>query len=72
MNSRERVRAALSFQPTDRIPRDLGAMRSTGISAFAYPALIEALAKEITTLWTAPLRHTMLTVESPRLEFPDP
>lgn len=43
MNSRERIRAALNFQPTDRLPRDLGAMRSTGISCFAYPALVEAL-----------------------------
>ncbi|GAH61343.1 unnamed protein product, partial [marine sediment metagenome] len=34
---------ALSFQPTDRLPKDLGAMRATGISAFAYPRLVEAL-----------------------------
>jgi uroporphyrinogen decarboxylase len=41
--SRERVLRALNFQPTDRVPRDLGGMRSTGISAFAYPRLIAAL-----------------------------
>ncbi|MCU0500229.1 MAG: uroporphyrinogen decarboxylase family protein [Anaerolineae bacterium] len=41
--SRERVLQALSFQPTDRVPRDLGGMRSTGISAFAYPKLVAAL-----------------------------
>lgn len=40
---RERVMQALSFQPTDRVPRDLGGMRSTGISAFAYPGLVAAL-----------------------------
>ena len=41
--SRERVMQALNFQPTDRVPRDLGGMRSTSISAFAYPKLISAL-----------------------------
>lgn len=41
--SRERVMRALNFQPTDRVPRDLAGMRSTGISAFAYPRLVEAL-----------------------------
>lgn len=34
---------ALNFEETDRVPRDLGAMRSTGISAFAYPKLVAAL-----------------------------
>lgn len=43
MTSRERVLRALAFQETDRVPRDLGAMRSTGISAFAYPKLVAAL-----------------------------
>ncbi|NLN92045.1 MAG: hypothetical protein GX130_01880 [Candidatus Hydrogenedens sp.] len=43
MNSRERVLAALNFEPVDRIPRDLGGMPSTGISCFAYPALVKAL-----------------------------
>jgi uroporphyrinogen decarboxylase len=43
MTRRERVLRALSHQPTDRAPRDLGAMKSTGISAFAYPRLVEAL-----------------------------
>ncbi len=43
MNSRERVIAALNFKQPDRLPKDLGGMRSTGISAFAYPRLVEAL-----------------------------
>jgi uroporphyrinogen decarboxylase len=34
---------ALNFEETDRIPRDLGGMLSTGISCFAYPKLVEAL-----------------------------
>ncbi|MGC9359405.1 MAG: uroporphyrinogen decarboxylase family protein [Anaerolineae bacterium] len=41
--SRERVMRALNFQPVDRVPRDLAGMRSTGISVFAYPHLVEAL-----------------------------
>ncbi|MCU0521134.1 MAG: uroporphyrinogen decarboxylase family protein [Anaerolineae bacterium] len=40
---RDRIVNALSLLPTDRVPRDLGGMRSTGISAFAYPRLVEAL-----------------------------
>ncbi len=43
LNSRERVLKALKFEETDRVPCDLGAMRSTGISCFAYPKLVEAL-----------------------------
>ncbi|OQB33382.1 MAG: methylcobalamin:coenzyme M methyltransferase [Candidatus Hydrogenedentes bacterium ADurb.Bin170] len=43
MNSRERVLAALNFEAFDRTPRDLGGMPSTGISCFAYPALVQAL-----------------------------
>lgn len=43
MTSRERVLRSLSFRATDRVPLDLGGMRSTGISAFAYPGLRAAL-----------------------------
>lgn len=43
MTPRERVMAALNFEQPDRIPKDFGGMRSTGISAFAYPKLVEAL-----------------------------
>jgi len=43
ITSRERVMRALNFQPVDRVPRDLAGMRSTGISVFAYPRLVEAL-----------------------------
>jgi uroporphyrinogen decarboxylase len=42
-SSRERVMQTLNFQVPDRLPKDLGGMRSTNISAFAYPKLIEAL-----------------------------
>lgn len=43
MTPRERVIAALNFKQPDKLPKDLGGMRSTGISAFAYPKLVEAL-----------------------------
>jgi uroporphyrinogen decarboxylase len=41
--SREIVLQALNFQTPVRIPKDLGGMRSTSISAFAYPKLVAAL-----------------------------
>lgn len=41
--SREIVLRSLNFQPVPRIPKDLGGMRSTSISAFAYPGLVAAL-----------------------------
>ena len=43
MTSRERVLKALNFEQVDRLPCDLGGMASTGISAFAYSALVKML-----------------------------
>ncbi len=43
MTSRERVMTSLRFETPDRLPKDLGGMRSSGISAFAYPKLVAAL-----------------------------
>lgn len=43
MNSRDRVLKALNFKPVDRVPRDLGAMASSGISGFAYTNLVKSL-----------------------------
>ncbi|MCE5260299.1 MAG: hypothetical protein LLG44_14755 [Chloroflexi bacterium] len=40
---RERVLTSLAFRDPERLPKDLGGMRSTGISAFAYPGLVQAL-----------------------------
>jgi len=39
MNSRERVLTALQHKEADRVPLDLGAMLSTGISGMAYNEL---------------------------------
>jgi len=43
---RERVMKTLNFEKTDQVPKDLGGMFSTGISAFAYPFLVKALGFE--------------------------
>jgi uroporphyrinogen decarboxylase len=43
MNHRERVIAAIRHQPVDRLPVDLGGMRSTGIMAIAYHRLKQEL-----------------------------
>lgn len=43
LTSRERVRRAVNMQPVDRMPIDLGAHGSSGISAFAYHDLREKL-----------------------------
>ncbi len=36
MNRRERVIKAFNFEETDRVPMDLGGMRSTSVSCFQY------------------------------------
>ena len=43
MTSRERVKAALRHQPTDRVPIDFGGHRSSGIAAIAYAKLKKEL-----------------------------
>jgi len=43
MTSRERVLRSLNHKEPDRVPIDLGGMRSTGIGALAYKKLIEYL-----------------------------
>ncbi|NLF32533.1 MAG: hypothetical protein GX591_16790 [Planctomycetes bacterium] len=43
MNSRQRVWKALNYEPVDRVPIDLGAMRASGISARVYAQLKQRL-----------------------------
>jgi uroporphyrinogen decarboxylase len=64
MTGQERIARATSFQPTDRVPKDLGGMASTGISAFAYPALVDALG--------LPPRRPRVHDTSQMLALPDP
>ncbi|MHB9031967.1 MAG: hypothetical protein ACYC6L_02855, partial [Anaerolineae bacterium] len=40
---RERVMQSLNQKVPERLPKDLGGMRSTSISAFSYPGLVRAL-----------------------------
>jgi len=41
MNGRERLRAAIAHQESDKVPVDMGATPSSGISAIAYSNLLE-------------------------------
>lgn len=43
MDGRTRLRLALAHREPDRVPRDLGAVRMTGIHARAYPGLRRAI-----------------------------
>ena len=63
ISRRERVLAALNFEETDRLPKDLGGMLSTGISCFAYPHLVKALG--------LPPRLPRLHDQSQMLALPD-
>ncbi len=45
MNSRDRVKLALNHEEADRVPIDLGSMRSSGISTIAYINLLDFLGK---------------------------
>jgi len=51
MTSRERVVRAISRQPVDRVPIDLGSHMSTGISMFAYWNLREHLGLSTDRIW---------------------
>ncbi len=63
LTGRDRVKKALHFESTDRVPRDLGGMLSTAISCFAYPALVQALG--------LPPRPTRVYDTGQMLAFPD-
>ncbi len=50
MNSRERIIKALNHQEADRVPIDLGSMRSSGISAISYNNLKKQLGLDLNNL----------------------
>lgn len=50
MTSRERIIAAIAHVEPDKVPVDLGATPSSGISAIAYSNLMKYLGKELPTL----------------------
>jgi uroporphyrinogen decarboxylase len=67
MNSRERVRRAVSFQQPDRVPIDLGAMKASGITVTAYNNLKRKLGIRTKTKVLDP-RFMIATVEKEVLE----
>jgi uroporphyrinogen decarboxylase len=65
MNHRERVTAAIRHQEPDRLPVDLGGMRSTGIMAMAYAALKEHLGIERGDIYVYDTGQQLAYVEEP-------
>jgi len=51
MTSRERILAAINHQQPDRIPIDMGATPSSGISAIAYGNLVKYLGRTDLPVW---------------------
>jgi uroporphyrinogen decarboxylase len=69
MNSRERVLAALRHEVPDRVPIDLGAMRSTGITALAYRRLKEYLGIMEGDIYVYDTGQQLAVVEAPILDL---
>ena len=69
MNSRERVIASLNHREADKIPIDLGAMRSTGIMAIAYNRLKKALGLGKTVTRMADIYQQLAIPEKEILDF---
>jgi uroporphyrinogen decarboxylase len=65
MNHRERVVAAIRHQPIDRLPVDLGGMRSTGIMAIAYNRLKKHLGNNEGDIFVFDTGQQLAFVEEP-------
>lgn len=63
LTSRERVLRTLNRQPVDRAPIDLGSHMSTGISAFAYTCLRQALDLPQIDVWVPDLVQCLAGVD---------
>jgi uroporphyrinogen decarboxylase len=68
MNSRERVLAAIRHEIPDRVPVDLGGMRSTGIMALCYARLKEYLGLTQGDIYVFDIMQQLALVEEPVLE----
>lgn len=68
MNHRERVLAALSHQPPDRVPIDLGSTPVTGISAIAYDRLKQYLGLDLRPTRIYDRASQLAVVDEPLLE----
>ncbi|MFQ5814215.1 MAG: uroporphyrinogen decarboxylase family protein [Anaerolineae bacterium] len=69
MNSRDRVMAALRHEVPDRVPIDLGGMRSTGITALAYRRLKEHLGITEGDIYVYDTSQQLAVVEPPILDL---
>jgi uroporphyrinogen decarboxylase len=65
VNHRERVMAAIRHQEPDRIPVDLGGMRSTGIMALAYASLKQYLGVTAGDIYVFDTMQQLAFVEDP-------
>jgi uroporphyrinogen decarboxylase len=65
VNHRERVMAAIRHQEPDRVPVDLGGMRSTGIMALAYASLKEHLGVTAGDVYVFDTMQQLAFVEEP-------
>lgn len=68
MNHRERVVAAIRHQPVDRLPIDLGGMRSTGIMAVTYHRLKQHLGISSGDTYVFDTGQQLALVEEPILQ----
>ena len=68
MTSRERVRSAITHQETDRVPLDLGGMRSTSIMATAYSRLTDYLGIADSETFVYDVVHSLAQPEDAILE----
>ena len=68
MNARERILAAILHKEPDRVPLDIGATPSTGISVVAYQNLLKFIGKEH---WRTEVYDVIQEVVQPGMEFLD-
>jgi uroporphyrinogen decarboxylase len=68
VNSRQRVLAAIAHQEADRVPVDLGGMRSTGIMAMAYADLKQHLGMALDDIRVFDAGQQLALIEEPLLQ----
>jgi uroporphyrinogen decarboxylase len=69
MTKRERVQSALSHREPDKVPIDLGAMRSTGITAVAYSHLKKYLGVTAGNTYVYDVVQQLAQPEMPILDY---
>ena len=69
MTSRERILTALDHREPDRVPIDLGAHRSSGISAIAYAKLKKALGIDSGDIYVYDTIQQLAIVEDEVLDY---